>query len=131
MGEITIGVSWLAAIAGAVLSFLLGYFWYSPTLFGTKWAEGSGVKLNTADKMPMAAMATQGIGLLLMSWFVGVTAVSSALSTVILATLAFTVLQFSGNSFSGKSSYARLADAGYWVACLIIMILAQGLIRGM
>jgi Protein of unknown function (DUF1761) len=131
MGEISIGVSWLAVIAGAVLSFVLGYFWYSPTLFGTKWAEGSGVKLNTADNMPMAAMAAQGIGLLLMSWFVGVTAVGSALSTVILATLAFTVLQFSGNSFSGKSSYARWVDAGYWIACLIIMILAQGLIRGM
>ena len=131
MGEITNGVSWLAVVAGAVVSFLLGYFWYSPKLFGTKWAEGSGVKLNTADKMPMLAMATQGVGLLLMSWFVGVTANSNALYTVILATIAFTVLQFSGNSFSGKSNYARLVDAGYWIACLVIMVIAQGLIRGM
>ena len=131
MGEITNGVSWLAVVAGAVVSFLLGYFWYSPKLFGTKWAEGSGVKLNTADKMPMLAMATQGVGLLLMSWFVGVTANSNALYTVILATIAFTVLQFSGNSFSGKSNYARWIDAGYWIACLVIMVIAQGLIRGM
>lgn len=131
MGEITNGVSWLAVVAGAVVSFLLGYFWYSPKLFGTKWAEGSGVKLNTADKMPMLAMATQGVGLLLMSWFVGVTANSNALYTVMLATIAFTVLQFSGNSFSGKSNYARLVDAGYWIACLVIMVIAQGLIRGM
>ena len=131
MAEITNGVSWLAVVAGAVVSFLLGYFWYSPKLFGTKWAEGSGVKLNTADKMPMLAMATQGVGLLLMSWFVGVTANSNALYTVMLATIAFTVLQFSGNSFSGKSNYARLVDAGYWIACLVIMVIAQGLIRGM
>ncbi len=131
MAEITNGVSWLAVIVGAVLSFVLGYFWYSPTLFGTKWAAGSHVSLNTADKMPMTAMATQGIGLLLMSWFVGVTANNSALSTVILATLAFTVLAFSGNSFSGKSNYARWVDAGYWIACLVIMILSQGIIRGM
>ncbi len=131
MGEITNGVSWLAVIAGAVVSFMLGYFWYSPKLFGTKWAEGSGVKMNTADNMPIGAMATQGIGLLLMSWFVGVTATSNALYTVILATVAFTVLGFSGNSFSGKSNYARWVDAGYWIACLVIMILAQGLIRGM
>ena len=67
MGEITNGVSWLAVIAGAILSVVLGYFWYSPTLFGTRWAAGSHVELNTADKMPMQAMATQGIGLLLMS----------------------------------------------------------------
>ena len=131
MGEITNGVSWLAVLAGAVLSFLLGYFWYSPTLFGVKWAEGSGVKLNTADKMPMEAMAAQGIGLLLMSWFVGVTANANALYTVILATVAFTVLAYSGGSFSGKSRYARLADAGYWIACLVIMVICQGLIRGM
>ena len=131
MSELTTNVSWLAVIVGAVVSFILGYAWYSPKLFGTKWAEGSGVKMNTADNMPIGAMATQGIGLLLMSWFVGVTAVSSALFTVILATVAFTVLGFSGNSFSGKSNYARWVDAGYWIACLAIMIVVQGLIRGM
>lgn len=131
MSEITAGVSWPAVLAGAIVSFLLGWLWYSPKLFGVKWAEGSGVKLNTAGKMPMGAMAAQAIGLLLMSWFVGVTAVSQALFTVILAALAFTVLQFSGNSFSGKSNYARWVDAGYWIVALIIMILAQGLIRGM
>lgn len=131
MDEITNGVSWLAVLVGAVLSFLLGWLWYSPKLFGTKWAEGSGVKMNSADKMPTAAMASQGLGLLLMSWFVGVTANSNALYTVILATLAFTVLQFSGNSFSGKSSYARLVDAGYWIAALVVMIVCEGIFRHM
>ena len=66
-----------------------------------------------------------------MSWFVGVTANNNALYTVILATVAFTVLQFSGNSFSGKSQYARLVDAGYWIVSLVIMIICQGVIRGM
>ncbi len=131
MNELTTGISWLAVIAGAILSFLLGYFWYSPMLFGPKWAEGSRVQMNTADAMPVGAMVAQGIGLLLMSWFVGVTANNNALLTVILATVAFTVLQFSGNSFSGKSSYARLVDAGYWIGCLVIMIMLQGLLRGM
>lgn len=131
MAEIINGVSWLAVIAGALISFLLGWIWYSPKLFGTKWAEGSGVKMNTADNMPVAAMVTQGIGLLLMSWFVGVTAKNNALFTVILATIAFTVLAFSGSTFSGKSSYARLVDAGYWIASLVVMIICQGLIRSM
>ncbi len=131
MGEITTGVNWLAVFAGAILSFALGYFWYSPKLFGVKWAEGSGVKLDDADNMPVGAMIAQGLGLVLMSWFVGVTAQSNAFSTVILATLAFTVLGFSGNSFSGKSNYARLVDAGYWIGCLIIMIITQGVIRNL
>jgi hypothetical protein len=131
MEEIFNGVSWLAVIAGAVVSFLAGWLWYSPRLFGTKWAEGSHVKLGAADAMPVGAMVSQGLGLLLMSWFVGVTAKNNALLTVILATVAFAVMAFSGNSFSGKSIYARWVDAGYWIACLVIMILAQGLIRGM
>ncbi len=131
MSEIFNGVSWLAVIVGAVAAFLLGWLWYSPKLFGIKWAEGSGVKMGSSDQMPTAAMASQGLGLLLMSWFVGVTAVSSALWTVILATVAFAVLGFSGGTFSGKSQYARLVDAGYWLACLVVMIICEGLIRHM
>ena len=131
MIEVTNGVSWLAVIAGAVVSFLLGWLWYSPKLFGTKWAAGAGVKMGSADNMPVGAMVSQAIGLLLMSWFVGVTANSNALYTVILSTVAFTVLQFSGNSFSGKSQYAKLVDAGYWIVALVIMIICEGLIRHM
>lgn len=131
MQEITTGVSWLAVVAGAVLSFLVGWLWYSPMLFGSKWAKGVGVEMSTASEMPVAAMAFQIIGLLLMSWFVGVTAASNALATVILATLAFTVLAYSGGLFTRKSRSARNIEAGYWLVALAIMILSQGLIRGM
>lgn len=126
MGELTMGVSWAGVIVGAVVAFLVGWLWYSPKLFGVKWAEGSGVEMNSADKMPMDAMGAQALGLLLMSWFVGVTAASNALLTVILATVAFAVLQWSGNTFSGKSTYARNVDAGYWIVALAVMIVAQG-----
>lgn len=131
MPELTTSVSWLAVITGAVASFLAGWLWYSPKLFGPKWAEGVGVEMNTASKMPVAAMVTQIIGLLLMSWFVGVTVASNTLSTAILATLAFTVLAFSGGLFTKKTAYARNVEAGYWIASLIIMILSQGIIGGM
>lgn len=127
MAELTSGVAWLGVIVGAVVAFLVGWAWYSPMLFGTRWAEGSGVKMNTADNMPMAAMGAQALGLLLMSWFVGVTAVNSQLLTVILATVAFSVLQWSGNAFSGKTVYARNVDAGYWIVALVVMIVAQGI----
>ena len=96
MGELTTGVSWLGVIVGAVASFLIGWLWYSPKLFGPKWAEGVGVEMGTAAEMPVAAMATQMVGLLLMSWFVGVTAAANALFTVILGTAAFTILAYSG-----------------------------------
>ncbi len=131
MAELMNGVSWLAVIAGAIISFVVGWLWYSPKLFGKGWAEGSGVKLGDASEMPVGAMIAQALGLLLMSWFVGVTAVSSALFTVILATLAFAVLAYSGSMFSGKNAYARNVDFGYWVVSLVIMIVCQGVFRGM
>ena len=131
MGELIAGVSWLAVIVGAVVSFLLRWLWYSPKLFGTKWAEGVNVELSSADKMPMGALVSQFVGLLLMSWFVGVTAVTSALLTVILATVAFTVLAYSAGQFTKKSSYARNVDAAYWIVCLVLMIISQGVIRNL
>lgn len=130
MGELTTGVSWLGVIVGAVVAFLVGGVWYSK-LFGKKWAEGVGVDFKSASRMPMGAMAVQAIGLLLMSWFVGVTAVSNALLTVILGTVAFTVLMYSGGLFTNKSTYARNVDAGYWIVSLVIMIACQGIFRGM
>lgn len=131
MGELLNGVSWLGVLAGAVVSFLVGWLWYSPKLFGVKWAEGVGVELGDASEMPVGAMVSQVIGLLLMSWFVGVTAVSNALLTVILATVAFTVLAYSGGMFTKKSGYARMVDAGYWLVALVIMIVCQGIFRSL
>ncbi len=127
MAELTTGVSWLGVIVGAVVSFLAGWLWYSPKLFGPKWAEGVGVEMGTANEMPAGAMASQGLGLLLMSWFVGVTAASEALLTVILGTVAFTVLAYSGGMFRKNSAYARNTDAGYWLVALVVMIICQGI----
>ena len=59
MEEIASNVDWIAVIIGAVLSFLLGWLWYSPMLFGPKWAEGVGVEMGKANEMPVGAMVSQ------------------------------------------------------------------------
>lgn len=131
MGELTVGVSWLAVGVGTIAAFLIGWVWYSPMLFGKKWASGVGVDLGDASEMPVGAMISQLVGLFLMSWFVGVTAVSEALLTVILATVAFTVLAYSAGMFGRKNGYARGVEAGYWIVSLIVMIISQGIFKGM
>lgn len=128
MEEITANVSWLAVIVGAVISFLVGWIWYSEKLFGTKWAEGSKVQLGNASEMPMVAMVTQALGLLALAWVVGVLAEKQMLWTTILMAIAFIVLQFSGNSFTQKTQYAKLVDGGYWAVSVIIMILVQAVL---
>ncbi|MCZ4274092.1 DUF1761 domain-containing protein [Maritalea porphyrae] len=125
MEEITANVSWLAIIVGAVAAFLVGWLWYSPKLFGTKWAEGSKVELGDASEMPMGAMATQALGLIGLAWVVAITAATNSLLTIILITVAFVLLQWSGNSFTQKSTYAKLVDGGYWVIAVVIMIAVQ------
>ncbi len=127
MEELTSGVSWLSVAVGAVVSFLAGWLWYSPKIFGTRWAAGLGVNLGAAASMPVGAMVSELVGLFLMSWFVAVTAASNHLLTVILATVAFTLLAYSGGMFGKKSGYARGVEAGYWLVCLAIMIVVQGI----
>jgi hypothetical protein len=127
MEELTSGVSWFGVIAGAVVSFVIGWGWYSPKIFGTKWAQGTGVDWQNASEMSVGAMISQALGLFLMSWFVGVTAVSNALLTVILATVAFGVLAYSGGMFAQQSAFARNVEAGYLAVCLIIMVICQGI----
>ena len=127
MAEIVDGVNWLAVIVGAVAAFIVGWLWYSPMLFGKQWAAGKGIEMGTASEMPVAAMATQLIGLFLLSWFVGVTAASDSLLTVILATIAFAVLAYSGSMFAKRSGVVRNVDFGYLLVSVLVMIVCQGI----
>jgi len=128
MDELTMGVSWLGVVSGAVVAFLVGWAWYSEKLFGLKWAKDNGVTMGEGDpKLSIMPMLVNFIGLLLMSWFVGVTAVSSALLTVLLGTVAFTVLAYSNGMFAQDTAYVRNVNAGYWIVALIVMIGAQAI----
>lgn len=131
MGELIGGVSFLGVIVGAVAAFLVGWLWYSPILFGPKWAKGVGVEMGTAQSMPVGAMASQALGLLLVSWLVGVTAVSNALLTILLAAVGFGILGYSGGMFRKNSAYARVTDLGYLIVSVIVMIICQGIFRSM
>jgi hypothetical protein len=127
MQEIMTDVNWLAVIAGAVAAFIVGWLWYSPILFGKTWAAGNGVEMGTAQTMPAAAMVMQFLGLLLLSWFVGVTAVESKLLTFVLAVLAFGILSASGGLFAKKPGAVVAIDFGYLISAAIVMFIAQAI----
>lgn len=121
-------VNWLAVGVGTVAAFMVGWLWYSPLLFGKKWAEGSGVELNTADKMPAAAMASQFVALFCLAMVIGLTATTDSLITAIFAILAVGFMVFSNGGFSQKSTYAMVVDLGHAIVAGIVMIAAQGLL---
>ena len=58
-------VNWLAVGVSTIISFILSGLWYSPKMFGTKWAKGVGVNVDADAKQPMPALVTQFIGTLL------------------------------------------------------------------
>jgi Protein of unknown function (DUF1761) len=127
MGELTANVNWLGVIVGTVASFLLGWLWYSPKLFGTKWAEGIGVELSSASSMPATAMVTQLIATFLLAWLVGITAGQNALLTTILIELTIIFFLVSNGLFAKKSNYAIGVEAGFVAAMTIVMIIVQGI----
>ncbi|MBL1419052.1 MAG: DUF1761 domain-containing protein [Alphaproteobacteria bacterium] len=120
-------VNWLAVIVGTVVAFLVGWAWYSPKLFGKKWAEGSGVELGSADQMPVMAMVSNLLALFLLALVVGITATQDMLITAILAILACSVFVFSMGGYVKKSNYAMIVDLFYIVVAGIVMIICQGI----
>jgi hypothetical protein len=127
MGEITEGVNWLAVIVGFVLAWLLGWLWYSPKLFGTKWAAGKGVGLGSSSDMPVAAMVAQAIGTFLFAWVVGVTAKNEHLLTIILVILTIALLIMANGLFGKSSRYTIATEVGYVLAMAVVMIVVQGI----
>ncbi len=123
-------VNWLAIAVGTVLSFLIGWAWYSPKLFGKKWAEGSGVSLDSANKMPVFAMISQFVALFFLALVIGITATNNALFTAIFAILAIATFIASTGGFIKKSTYAIVVDFIYILVVGISMIIVQGIFLG-
>ncbi|MEM7292641.1 MAG: DUF1761 domain-containing protein [Pseudomonadota bacterium] len=127
MGELTMGVNWLAVIVGAVLAFLLGWLWFSPKLFGEKWAAGVGVTLNEGPP-PGAAMGFQAVGNILLSVTIGITAAANHLMMAILVVLTIVFLLVANGLFVQKSRHAVSVEAGFVIAMAVVMIVVQAIL---
>lgn len=127
MNEITAGVNWLAVGVGTVVAFLLGWLWYSPKLFGARWAAGVGVDIEGDQPMPVTPMAVQLLGNFLLAWVIGVTAAVNALLTAILIVLTIVAIVAANGMFAQKSGAAIGIECGFIVAMAMVMIVCQGI----
>ena len=125
MNELTAGVSWVAVVVSFVLSFMLGWLWYSPKLFGKKWAEGVGVKLADGSAMPVFAMVTQALGTFGLAWLFGITAAKETLLTIILVLTTFILLIISNGKYAQKSNAAVSIEASYIFVMGVVMVICQ------
>ncbi len=129
-------VNYIAVVAGVVASFVIGYVWYEPRVFGEIWRKGVGLSKKDMDNK-------EGMGMIM-----GTTAIFSLVSTIFLAALllglgtdtagegalngaviGFTIVGLRlavHNNFARRSLDHSLIGAGYDVLVLAV----QGAIIG-
>lgn len=125
MEELTANVNWVAVFVSAILAFILGWLWYSPKVFGTKWAEGVGISIEDSEQPRTSALITQFIGTLLLAWVVGITTAHNALTTMVLITITIALLMIAGGLFSQKGLNAIITETSFVVAMVVVMIICQ------
>ena len=125
-------VNYLAIVAAAVGTFILGALWYSPLLFAKAWQRANGYSDEAVKAMQKGAMKAYGIS------FVCYVAMAAAMAAIayymdlgalhqglqlgllvwggFLAPLGLTALAFSNRSFT-----AWAIDAGYQLAYSLLM----------
>ena len=127
MGELSLGVNWIAVAVATIASFGLGAIWYSPILFQKPWLEGIGVSADDNDSAALP-MLMQFIGTFLLAWLVGLFAARAALATTILVGLTIAFLLAAGGLFARKSLQAVVIEVAFVAAMLMIMITTHALI---
>lgn len=120
-------MNWTAVIVGAVVAFALGMLWFSPKMFGKTWSTGSH-NIQPPDSPPMLAMVVQFIATLMLALIIGITETAEAIFVAIGAILAVAFFVAGMDLFSQKSGKATWVDAGYILACGVIMIAAQAIL---
>ena len=127
MNELFEGVNWIAVIIGFVLSYLLGWLWYGPKLFGKTWAEGVGVSLVEGGELPAGAMIAQAFATFGLAWLIGIAVGKAALFTILLILGTLMLFVVSSGKYAKKSNAAVVIEASYMAAMGVVMVVCQGI----
>lgn len=126
MEEIFANVNWIAVAVGAVVAYGLGALWFSPKMFGTKWAQGVG--LSSGSHSPTAhAMIAQAVGTFLLAWVIGITETTGSILFAVLIAVTIAVIVKANGLWAGKSKYAIVVESGFVIAMVVVMIAAQAI----
>ena len=129
MLELSHNVNWISVAIGFVLSFLLGWLWYSPKWFGPTWAEGVGVSMAEGSALPKAAMLTQAFATFGLSWVFAITVRNDAFAIIALIMVTLMLFIFSNGKYAQKNNAAIMIEVGYIAAMGIVMLVCQLIFR--
>jgi len=128
MGELMAGVNWLAVGIGTIASFMLGWLWYSPALFGKAWATGSRVNLANASAMPVTPLIAQLIATFLLAWLIGINDMRGSLATAALILVTIAAFVATNSMFVSKSGAAIAIETSFVIAMGVVMLAVHALL---
>ncbi len=128
-------VSLIGVVVAAVASMIAGFLWYSPALFGKKWASLKGFKMKTKEDMKkmqekakpayIGSFAAALVTAWILSQFLILTQATTLMAA---ATTAFWIwfgfiatTMFAMHLFSEQSKELYLIDVGHQLVSLIVM----------
>ena len=106
---IDLSVNYLAAIVAAVVSFIVGWLWYSPKLFGNAWMAASGIKKSDIAKSKKKGMITS-----MVAGFIVQVVMASVLGVFISAT--------------GGSGWLEGLNTGFWAWLGFVATIGLGIV---
>lgn len=126
-------VNYLAVVAAALSSFLLGGLWYSPVLFLNPWNAAMGRTPESANGHPAKVFALSFIFALVaalgFAYILGpAPELKSALQTGLIVGVCFVTMCFGINyQFANRPFSATLIDGGYHTVQFILYAMVLGL----
>lgn len=121
MQELLQTIEWIPVLTSFVLTFGLGWLWYSPKMFYEKWRSGKGGEVYEAPMwMPMTA---QAVSTLLLAIIVNIFMLYDNVVMTILVGITIAGFIKANGFYSGKTKYAISVEVGYIVAMVVVMIL--------
>ena len=129
----TANVNILAVLVAALLTFVLGAFWYSPVLFARQWMAAQGYTPEKLEEMKkrgatrayvvsVLCYVVMAYVLSLLASYTNSTTLAQGLWLGFLSWLGFAAtIGLTANMFSEKPIAAWVIDAGYQLAYLLIM----------
>jgi hypothetical protein len=128
-----VDINFLAVLAAAVVSIVIGSLWYSPLLFGKKWIELSGICKGQVDEAKKAGMGkyyamafvNSFIIATLLAYFIELTAVADLVEAAIMgaaAALGFSATTLLSSVIWEKKPFALyLINTGHYLVSYVLM----------
>ena len=76
------GVNYLAVVVAAVIAIVIGFVWYAPPVFGTRWLEYLGTTREKLGQPAPTGIAAGVVGALLNSWVLALLSLNLGGTTV-------------------------------------------------